>query len=134
MKKMEIPLGKKQDIVADYKNKDLKVSEICEKYEISHKQLVRILQEMGETLRQPQKGKRTNTKHRCCPTCHRPIIDKDYKFCPYCATDIRDEKELLIEKLGELWSRIYPVIGANDRDYVRSTINEITNYLKKESK
>ena len=65
MKKIEMPLGKKQQIAEDYQNKDIKVSEILEKYGISNGVLIRLVKELNVPLREPKKsGKRTNSTRK----------------------------------------------------------------------
>ena len=60
MKKIEMPLGKKQQIVEDYQNREIKVSEILEKYGISNGVLNRLVKELNVPLREPKKKWKKN--------------------------------------------------------------------------
>ena len=132
MKKIEMPLGKKQQIVEDYQNKDIKVSEILEKYGISNGVLNRLVKELNVPLREPKKGgKRTNIKLRRCVNCNRTITDNHYKFCPFCGHDVRLVESVLIDELGDLWTMCSEGIGRNYRDNVYKIVTDISNYLEK---
>lgn len=60
MKKIEMPLGKKQQIVEDYQNREIKVSEILENYGISNGVLIRLVKELNVPLREPKQKWKKN--------------------------------------------------------------------------
>ena len=131
MKKIEMPLGKKQQIVEDYQNKDIKVSEILEKYGISNGVLIRLVKELNVPLREPKKsGKRTNIKLRRCENCNRTITDNHYNFCPHCGHDIRLIESILLDELSDLWAMCSEGVGRNYRDGIYKIINDINGYLE----
>lgn len=74
-----------------------------------------------------QSSKRKKYKH--CPNCRRTIELGGAKYCPYCATDLRSEKELLTEKTQRLFGMLQP-LPSGDKDEARDIINEVIKYIK----
>lgn len=128
----------KKRIVSDYLTSHIPVKEVRERNGISGKQLNEILVEAGVEFRLPSAHhakKRTTAapKIKTCPKCRRRINLKDARFCPYCATDIRSEADILIEEVQTLYSytRFLP---ADIADRAGETIIKVMDYLKKEVK
>ena len=131
MRKIEFPIGKKKEIVAMYSDKSIPVSEILETYRISWKVLSRILKEEAVPFRSPKAaGKRTNVKLGNCPICHKSLMAKDARFCCWCGSDVRSEGEKLLDKLGELWTYIYPNIDYETKEEAKKIFNDVTTYIK----
>ena len=132
MRKIEMPLGKKQQIIEDYQNKDIKVSQILEKYKINSRILSNLIEEFKIPHRnQKLTGARTNIKLRRCTQCNRVITDNHYKFCPFCGMDIRLEESILLDELGDLWTLCSEGIGRNYRDKVYKIVSDISSYFEK---
>ena len=131
MRKIEFPIGKKKEIIAMYSDKDIPVSEILETYHISRAVLSRILKEEAVPFRLPKAaGKRSNVELDKCPICHKSLMAKDARFCCWCGADARSEGEKLLDKLGELWTYIYPNIDYDTKEEAKKIFNDITTYIK----
>lgn len=132
MKKIELPLGKKKEILAMYQDKTIKVSEILEKYKISNTVLSKLIREEGIEFRLPKAtGPRTNIVLPRCPTCNKPITQKDARFCYWCGADVRSKSEKILIKLSELWSLISNNFNTyNERNEAKKLFEEITDFIK----
>lgn len=42
-----------------------------------------------------RKINRKNSDGKVCPKCHRVVLKSEFVFCPYCAADIRTEREIV---------------------------------------
>lgn len=120
----------KREIAALYADKNTRVVDIAATYKISNGRCKQIALEMGCKPRQKTHVFK-DTKIKKCPKCKRAIEISGARFCPFCATDIRSEREILSERVTWLW-QIVGVIGANDRDKARNIINDVISFLKKE--
>ena len=122
----------KEAIIADYNNYDLRAHDVCAKWKLDTATMTQLVYEMGAELRNPNKaGKRTKgTIKKRCPNCHRTIDLKGARFCPYCGADIRDEKELLIERIEKLFSMLTEM-SKNSRDEAQAILIDTINYIKK---
>lgn len=69
-------------------------------------------------------------KSKTCPNCRRKIEVKGAKFCCFCGSDIREEKDIVIEKLQSLCGRIV-LLPADMRDETQAIINEAIAYIRK---
>lgn len=135
MKKIEMPLGKKQQIIEDYQNKDIKVSEILEKYKINNHCLSSLIKEFNIPNRNPKlTGKRTNIKLRRCTSCNRSITDNHYKFCPFCGNDIRLIEAVLFDEVGDLWTMCAETTSRAYKDKVYKIITDLSNYFEEKIK
>lgn len=128
-------LEEKKQIAAEYADKSIKARDIANKWALAGGMLKDIITEMGGEMRNPNachpKGK--NSKNKVCPKCHKKIELKGAKFCPYCGSDIRSEKELLIERA----QRIFPLLvhlPSPEDETVRATIHDLIDYISKEDK
>ena len=131
MRKIEFPIGKKKEIIAMYLDKSIPVSEILETHHISQAVLSRILKEEAVPFRLPKAaGKRSNVELDKCPICHKSLMHKDARFCCWCGADARSEGEKLLDKLGELWTYIYPNIDYDTKEEAKKIFNDVTTYIK----
>lgn len=123
----------KKEIAALYADRSNRTHDIAAAYKISPAKLTQLILEMGMQPRCPAKlGSRgVKSKIKKCPKCRKLIEIKGARFCPFCATDIRSESEVLKERATWLW-QIVGVIGQNDRDKARDIINDIIAYLDKQ--
>lgn len=120
----------KKQILDDYNNHEIKVHDIYAKYHISGNQLGAIITEMGGQYRHPNKTGSKNKKIKICPKCHRKIEIKGAKFCCFCGSDIREEKDLIIEKLQSIYANII-LLPAEIRDETQATVTAAIEYIKK---
>ena len=57
-----------------------------------------------------------NSDGKVCPKCHRGGLSADYIFCPFCAADIRSEKEIVIGLLERaIASQVTPLSDAESK-------------------
>lgn len=117
----------KIQIAKDYADKTNKTKDLALKYHISPSQLTKIVLEQGGQLRQPRRSKLIVKK---CSKCYKTTEIKGAKFCPYCGTDIRSEKDLLTEKINNLLSLLM-LLPNNCRDEAQTTLNEMKTYINK---
>ena len=90
----------KQALLADYNNRENKVHDIADKYGLHTSRIVDIVIEHGGTPRRPNAlGKRGGDKTKICPKCRKRIEIMGAKFCCYCGSDMRSNKEILKQKL-----------------------------------
>lgn len=68
-------------------------------------------------------------KGKTCPKCKRGGFPAEYVFCPFCTTDMRSEKELVIERLERAKSLIPPPHVGDDSQIVFAILKAI-EYLK----
>lgn len=132
MKKKNIPLGQKEEIITMYKDRSVKVQEILETYEISNNILNRILEEENIPKRRPKAaGKRTNVKLDKCPVCGKFIREKDARYCYWCGADVRSKKDIILESLGQIWSKIYPdFISYEEKTEIKNLFDKVAEYIK----
>ena len=70
------------------------------------------------------------TKIKKCPNCHRKIEVKGAKFCCFCGSDIREEKDIIIEKIQSLFGKLV-LLPVDMRDEAQTIIHETIVYIKK---
>ena len=129
-KATEISMEEKAKIFADYQNREIKAHDIPPKYNIAQHTLQEIVLEMGGELRVPKnRGKRMGVV-KTCGKCNRKVELKGAKFCPYCANDLRSQKELLVEKIEKI-KALFPYIPENNRDMYIQTLCEVIDKLTK---
>lgn len=128
----DFTLEQKQQILAEYADKTKKVEDIRKKWHIASKDFKNFIIEMGGQMRNPNAchPKNQKSKIKLCYNCHKKIELSGAKFCPYCGSDIRNEKEILIEQA----QGIFPLLihlPSNEADFARETISKIIEYIKK---
>lgn len=116
----------------DYNNPEIKAITVRKKWGLSSRDMTALIVEMGGEFRNPNKaGTRGKAaKAKTCPKCRRKVDLKGAKFCPYCGADIRDEKELTLEKVTKLFSFL-GFLPINSRDEAQELIKEIEAYITK---
>jgi rRNA maturation endonuclease Nob1 len=120
---------KKNAILTDYANPEIKVKDIEKKYGVNSSKIADLVEQSGGQLRTCRRPQLTKVK---CPNCHRTIEGKGFKFCPYCGKDIRSEKDLTLEKIAKLFS-CCGYLPQNMRDDAQSLIKEIEAYIRKDN-
>lgn len=122
----------KQAIFAEYSNRENKVADIADKYGITRGEATRGAVEMGAEPRRTNYGTRWTKKKaaRVCPKCRKTIDVKGAKFCCYCGSDIRSNKELLIERAEKAFRNVQ-LLPANARDEMQTLLLDIIAELKK---
>lgn len=123
----------KRAICEEYKNPANKVTKIADRYGITRGQVAHIAVEGGAEPRNVRYGeKRTTDKaaRRVCPKCHRNVDVKGAKFCCYCGSDIRSNRELLIERINKASLNIM-LLPPDKRDEMLALFIAITEELKK---
>lgn len=73
------------------------------------------------------KGSKTMAK------IHKKVELKGARFCPYCATDLRNQNELLAEKVERL-KGMFVSIPETERDFFMQTLCEVNAVLLKGDK
>ena len=114
----------KREILKDYENKEITVTQISKKYGIIRSKVAKIAVEMGAQPRCEKKyGKRYVAKSKVCPNCRKTVDVKGARFCCYCGADIRSDVEILVERNKKLLEVItnFPV---GNRDELRDVLLE----------
>ena len=131
----EITFEEKEQILREYYDKEYKAHDIFKNHSISQASMQKVILELGGELRRPSsQGNRNKDKGiKKCNKCGRKIEIKGAKFCPFCANDLRTEKELLVEDLENL-TKLFNSIPETQRDFFINTINKAKYYILKEKK
>lgn len=133
MSKTELSMETKQMILEDYNNPNIKAHDVHKKYGISQQVMQRIVLELGGELRRPNSAYSSKNGNKVCPNCHKKIEIKGARYCPFCATDIRNKNEILCEKIENMLA-LYTFLPESARDNFISTLNEVKNILLREGK
>ena len=130
---MKLTTETKQAILNAYNDKERKTHDIAKDFGIDPAQLTRIVVEMGGQPRRPKAmGKRDGKKGvKRCPHCHTKIDIKGAKYCFNCGSDIREPKDLLIERNRNLLQNLLKHIPETHRTEFENTILETISYLRK---
>lgn len=125
----------KTAICEEYANRQNKVTNIATKYHLQRAEVVRIAVEMGGT---PRCAKRFGKKHsqtgkpvkkRVCPKCDKRNEISDARFCYYCGSDIRTEKQICIDDLKSITPKVqFLPNGMRDEFYraISTAIKELS--------
>ncbi len=133
--KREFTAEEKALIMQDYNNLEIKAVDVRKKWRLDPRQLAAIIQETGNEFRQPNKHKPRKPAKRnvkVCPHCHRKIDIAGAKYCPFCATDIRSEVELLREEIEKLYG-MFKYLPVNQADIAQEIVSKTLDYLRKEA-
>jgi hypothetical protein len=117
----------KQGIYDAYVRGD-KVVDISEKYGILTSYVKKIATDMGATPR--QKPHTRAQENKVCPKCRKKIEVNGAKFCPFCGTDIRSTRDILIERIDKA-RECLSMLPENARDEVCKLFVDIVAELKK---
>ena len=119
-------LEETKNAIIEAKKAGMKGSEIAAKFNVAPVTVSRICIDAG--LRTITRGPR-KTDGKRCPKCHRGPFPEEYTFCPYCTTDMRSERERVIDTLQRAKDKLRTPL-----DDVGSTINyaimKAIDYLK----
>lgn len=130
-KKIDFAPEKIQAILEAYRDRSKKTDDICKEFNLSTGMLARILHAENEPMRCPNKSKphNTKTKTKKCPKCYKKIEVKGARFCPYCGADVRNENEVLAERVGRMLS-YHSFMPSNIRDEYIEVLNQVIKNLK----
>ena len=117
----------KRKIYEAYVNPNNRVEDIAREFKCCKRSVTHVAVEMGAEPRRPRRA-RGGAKH--CPKCRRRIEVKGAKFCCYCGSDMRTEKELLIERIDRARECI-SLLPENARDEVQRLFVDIVTELTK---
>ena len=122
----------KRAIFEEYKDRRNKVEDIAYKFGIARGEVTRVAVEMGAQPRLKTYGKKhgtTGNDKRICPKCKRGIDIKGAKFCCFCGSDMRTNKERLIERIEFAFADIQ-FMPQSARDNMQQLFIAIINELK----
>ncbi len=130
----EITFEEKEQILREYYDKEYKAHNIFKAHNISQQTMQKCILDLGGELRRPKsQGNRNKRNTKKCAKCGKSIEIKGAKFCPFCANDLRTEKELLVEDLENL-TKLFNSIPETQRDFFVNTIIKAKEFILKESK
>ena len=134
-REVKLTIEQKKAICEEYKDHSINVNEIAERYGLSRGEVAHIAVELGAEPRRAKvyggsRKKRTATV-RACPKCRKIINVKGAKFCCFCGEDIRNNKELLIERVSKAMATI-KFIPESLRDETQILFMDIIEELSKE--
>ena len=120
----------KMAICEEYKDRNNRVTDIAKKYNIDQTSVIRYAVAMGAEQRLKRKPK---TTARICPKCRKTIDIKGAKFCCYCGSDIRSNKEILIERVENAMTMI-SFLPVNMRDEAQHLFADVIKELENKEK
>jgi hypothetical protein len=86
---MKLTETMKKEILERVKDGE-RYKDIAKDYDVQPSAISHLARKNGYRARGGEKTGKT------CPKCHRGGLPTDYIFCPFCAADIRSEKEIVI--------------------------------------
>ena len=101
--------------------------EIAEEIGCSPKIVSTVCVSHGLRQRSPQAAK-ANT--RSCPKCHRGGFPEEYLFCPYCAADVRSERDKLLELLHRTVALFTPPCASENDSKAHYALQRAIGYLE----
>ena len=130
---MKLTTETKQAILSAYNDKSRRAHDIADEFGVSTQKLTQIVIEMGGQPRRPKSmGKRDGKKGvKRCPHCHTKININGAKYCFNCGSDIREQKDLLIERNRNLLQNLFKYIPETHHTEFENTILETITYLNK---
>lgn len=127
----QLTLEQKAELLQDYNNREIGVRELEAKYNLNRTDLCHLAVELGATPRRPSvygTTRKKGTQTVACPKCKKRIEVKGARFCPYCGSDVRSEKDKLCERLENAiqYVNLLPTGSADEvRDTILDTIKEL---------
>ena len=139
MRNVTLTPQQRKEILELYKDSSVGVKEIGETYSINSSTVCRIAKEEGAVRRNSKIGesrvgkpRRTTPTVKTCGTCKKKVELVGAKFCPYCGTDIRSPKEMLIQRLIAFAPKVR-YLPENCRDELQNLLIDVKNELAKEA-
>ena len=120
----------KSEIIEKRKN-GAKMGDLAEEYGVSRSCINNALN--NDAIYTRNRPKNTVKGGKSCPKCHRGPFPAEFTFCPYCAADIRSDRDKLIELLEKAEAGMHrPFDDASSR--ANYSIQKAIAYLKEECK
>lgn len=119
----------RQEICRDYQDKTITLDQMYEKYRLPKARIAKIAVEMGAAPRREKAWGSRNGSCKKCPKCRNTIDVKGAKFCCYCGSDLRSEKELLIERIENAF-KVIQLLPQTQRDEMQQLFLEVIKALK----
>ena len=139
MRNVTLTPQQRQEILGLYNDSSVGVKSIAEAYSIDPSTVCRIAKQEGASLRKPgigvareKKFKHTIPVVKTCGTCKKKVELPGAKFCPYCGTDIRSPKEMLIQRIVAFAPKVR-YLPENCRDELQNLLIDVKNELAKEA-
>lgn len=139
MRNVTLTSQQRKEILELYNDSSVGVKAIAEAYSIDPSTVCRIAKQEGASLRnskigesRERKPKRTTPTVKTCGTCKKKVELPGAKFCPYCGTDIRSPKEMLIQHIVAFASKVRH-LPENCRDGLQNLLIDVKNELAKEA-
>lgn len=127
---MKLTEAMKKEIIEKRKN-GAKMEDLAEEYGVYRTAINAVLNNAGIYTR--KRPGYTVKGGKSCSKCHRGPFPAEFIFCPYCAADIRTEREKLIELLERAEAGMHrPFDDASSR--ANYAILKAIAYLKEENK
>ena len=119
------------DLICECYRKGEKPIEISKSLGIHSTTVYRVLERNGLYTPRKTNPRKNNPKNIKCPKCKCQITYiLGAKFCYKCGADIRDEGDILIEKLSSICSTA-ATFPSSEADKAIATINEVVAYIRK---
>lgn len=132
MTKSHFTEQQKKEIYEMYCDKTIKIADIATAYKTDPSTVSKLARKLGAPYRSPTRGIRhTKDIAKVCPKCKKHIKIKDAIFCPYCGTDIRGPKELLIGRVNSAMPKLKFVPVIEVRDELQKLLIDIKQELSK---
>lgn len=139
MRNVALNEQQRKEILELYNDSSVGVKAIAEAYSIDPSTVCRIVKQEGASMRNPKigaarekKAKRTTPTVKTCGTCKKKVELPGAKFCPYCGTDIRSPKEMLIQRIIAFAPKVR-YLPENCRDELQNLLIDVKNELAKEA-
>ena len=121
----------KKEILELYNDPSVRIKDIAETYGVDPSGVCKIAKNLGASQRRPQNKRRAakQLKGKQCPNCKKSIELTGAMFCPYCGTDIRSPKEMLVQRI-ESAMRVIKYLPEGSRDEMHKLFIDIRKELQ----
>lgn len=117
------------DLIIESAKADKKPTAIAKDLEIPSSTVYNILERYG--LYEKKSGVRKPTKNKVkCPNCKAVGHLPGARFCYKCGADIRDEGDILVERLSNMWE-VISMVPSEKTDEVIKVINDVKDYIRR---
>lgn len=77
--------------------------------------------------------KKTNVE-KICPKCRKPVEAHGARFCPWCGSDVRSERQIVAEELERVLGVVCDMnVPADSKDRACNTLRNAIRLLKEEA-